>query len=126
MGQHQGAMRSFAAARLRSGAALGARHPCIGVGLAGRPGAGVVAAHGDLAGGHYTDCGTDGCLFDIRGDPTEQHNVAGKNPEVVAELRSALAAHVATYFQTPMGELDCSDPRLQAVLASGRWQPFED
>jgi hypothetical protein len=79
-------------------------------------------AHG---GGADLDCGA-GCLFDIRSDPTEEENVAGSNPQVVVELQAALAAHAKTYYQTPMHELDCDDPRLKAVLASGRWQPFAD
>ena len=52
--------------------------------------------------------------------------VAGEHPEVVAELKAALAAHAKTYYQTPMAPLNCSDPRLKRVLASGHWQPFMD
>jgi len=34
-------------------------------------------------------------LFDLKNDPTEQHNIAEKNPEKVAELKARLLAHNA-------------------------------
>ena len=75
---------------------------------------------------HDLDCGYGGCLFDIRADPSEERDVAAANPLAVAELKAALAAHAKTYYQTPLFPLACNDTRLQAVLKSGRWQPFMD
>jgi uncharacterized sulfatase len=40
-------------------------------------------------------------LFDLKTDPTEQNNVAEREPERVAALRQFLAQHNAEYIYCP-------------------------
>ena len=35
-------------------------------------------------------------LYDLERDPSEQHNVAGRHPEVLAEIHAVLEAHRET------------------------------
>ena len=40
----------------------------------------------------WRDCGDDGCLFDVLGDPAEAADLAARLPEVRHELRQLLEA----------------------------------
>ena len=47
------------------------------------------------------DCSSNGgCLFNLTADPTEELDLAGANPEIVASVKAVLDAYVATKFQS--------------------------
>ena len=48
----------------------------------------------------HVDCG-DGCLFDIRKDPSETVDLAPSMPGLLADLRARYFAHNATQFDAP-------------------------
>ncbi len=56
-------------------------------------------------------------LFDMRSDPTEQTNLAAREPERVAELRRALAAHNAEQAESAWPSLTESPINIDKTLA---------
>ena len=54
----------------------------------------------DDAGCGTGEAGSPGCLFDIDKDPTEHVDLAASQPGLLANLSAALAAAVATSYQT--------------------------
>ena len=75
-----------------------------------------------------TDCGASGCLFDVVGDPSEYVDLAATLPDVLANLTARWRAAAATAYQTPYvgGAMNCSAPRVKAMLAGGFWTPWTD
>ncbi|KAH8071295.1 sulfuric ester hydrolase [Aureococcus anophagefferens] len=75
-----------------------------------------------------TDCGASGCLFDVVGDPSEYVDLAAELPDVLANLTARWKAAAATADQTPYvgGAMNCSAPRVKAMLAGGFWTPWTD
>ena len=80
----------------------------------------------------FDDCGfEEGCLFELRSDPSEHLNLASSHPEVVSQLRARLATSNATVFapHRPRSPRACEaslqkykDPRY----SFGWWGPFAD
>jgi arylsulfatase A-like enzyme len=56
-------------------------------------------------------------LFDLRNDPTEQHDLAAREPERVAELRRAIAAHDAEQVASAWPSLTESPINVDKTLA---------
>jgi arylsulfatase I/J len=63
-----------------------------------------------------------GCLYNVFSDPTEQHDLAAQEPDIVAEIRARIAAHNATVFSPHRGEDDGA--ACAARASSGFWGPF--
>jgi len=61
--------------------------------------------------------GADGCLYDILGDPTEQHDLAAEMPQVVVDMKEKLDAARKTKFQS--ADDDQTDACLAQVKANG-------
>ena len=62
------------------------------------------------------------CLYDVRADPTEEHNVAGDHPEVVSRLAAAIAkANAGAYVS---GTLDNATLARYTKLPAGHWGGF--
>lgn len=73
-------------------------------------------------------CGkTGGCLYNVKTDPTEHHNVAAANPEKLQELKDRLYELQQTVFSP---KRTGGDPKLPLHFASavygGYWGPFID
>jgi len=78
-------------------------------------------------------------LFDLSTDPTEHFDLAATatgpaaNASVAAalvELRARLAAFNRTVFQSPFDDspvtaAECASPRVQAMLRTGVWAPWQ-
>jgi arylsulfatase A-like enzyme len=64
----------------------------------------------------YVDCGTPGCLYDLRTDWNEREDVAGQYPDVAAALSARLTDLIPTFFSNndtgvdacPKGTLLCA------------------
>ena len=71
------------------------------------------------------DCGTSGCLYDIRRDPYEHKDLAQSQPEVLAKMQAKLKEYQASIFSPDRGKLD-----LKMICAAaldkygGFWGPF--
>ncbi|GFS05555.1 arylsulfatase [Elysia marginata] len=61
------------------------------------------------------------CLFDLRGDPCEYHNVASDLPEVVTRLEERLIQYYLTMIP-PANKPE--DPRGNPQLHGGVWKPW--
>ena len=68
-------------------------------------------------------CG-DGCLFELRSDPLEAHDVAAANPERVASMRKKLMAYEDTAFNPHRGTDDPMACELAMGKYGGFWGPF--
>ena len=70
------------------------------------------------------DCG-DGCLYDIFADPTEHHDLAASQPEILTKLRSRLQELNKQNYDPDRGR---GDPRAcqQAVANGGFYGPWLD
>jgi len=68
-------------------------------------------------------CGT-GCLFDIKKDPTEHHNIAADNKEIVTKMSARMKEIEATLFSPDRGPV--SPKACEAALNTwkGFWGPF--
>eukprot|EP00937_MAST-01D_sp_MAST-1D-sp2_P006552 g6552.t1 len=76
------------------------------------------------------DCGAAGCLYDIIADPTEHRDLAADpaHAETLANMTAFYNALAATAYQTPYveGAMNCSAPRVAAMLEGGFWTPWTD
>ena len=66
----------------------------------------------------------DGCLFNIKSDPTEHVNLATKMPDVLEEMQRKLKKYQATFFNPDRGEKvpEACDAALNKY--GGFWGPF--
>lgn len=83
------------------------------------------------------DCGIGGCLYNLLDDPTEHIDLAISAVKmnttlamVLATLQKRMAELNSTVFQTaydasPVTDAECSSPRMQAMLKSGVWAPWQ-
>ena len=69
------------------------------------------------------NCG-DGCLFNIKTDPTEHDNLATKMPDVLKEMQKKLKKYQETYFNPDRGKKapEACDAALNKY--GGFWGPF--
>ena len=68
-------------------------------------------------------CG-DGCLFNIKNDPNEYENLAGKMPNVLADMQKKLQKYQATYFNLDCGEKSPKACETALNKYGGFWGPF--
>ena len=67
-------------------------------------------------------CG-DGCLYELRADPFEAHDLAAKMPAKVEEMRRKIEAYEATAFNPHRGGIDKASCAA-AVQNGDFWGPF--
>ena len=69
------------------------------------------------------NCG-DGCLFNIKADPTEHVNLATKMPDVLKEMQNKLKKYQETYFNPDRGKRapEACDAAINKY--GGFWGPF--
>jgi hypothetical protein len=66
-----------------------------------------------------------GCLFNIRRDPEERHNLYLEEKDVVRRLEGRLAELQASVYQTGVdGESDCENPAVVMRRQDGYYGPF--
>lgn len=75
------------------------------------------------------DCGIPpnngtGCLFNIFDDPTEHHDLAASNPDIVTALMNRINEHQATAFTPNRGKDDGSACKAALGTWKGFWGPF--
>jgi len=49
-------------------------------------------------------CGDNGCLYNIKKDPSEHVNLATEMPDTLQEMQTRLAKYQATYFNPDRGK----------------------
>jgi len=55
--------------------------------------------------GHAVEhCGDNGCLYNIKKDPSEHVNLATEMPDMLQEMQTRLAKYQATYFNPDHGK----------------------
>ena len=71
------------------------------------------------------DCGTSGCLYDIRRDPHEHTDLAQSEPEVLSRMQAKLKEYQASIFSPNRGKMD-RNMICEAALDKygGFWGPF--
>ena len=69
------------------------------------------------------NCG-DGCLFNIKEDPTEHNNIAAQNPEKLKELQQRLAEMNNGFFDPDRQGGDTNVAKDAAEKYGGFWGPF--
>jgi len=69
-------------------------------------------------------CGTAGCLFNIIEDPTEHNEISAKFPEVVASLKTRMAAIEKTVFKPDRGTVDPQACQAALNTYKGYWGPW--
>ena len=69
------------------------------------------------------DCG-DGCLFNIKTDPTEHVNLATKMPDVLVEMQKKLKKYQETHFNPDRGKKAPEACNAAINKYGGFWGPF--
>lgn len=70
-------------------------------------------------------CRTKFCLFNVTGDPCEQHDVAGDHPDIVAALRARLAEFAATAVPQVAPDGSCDPVKVPMPGGGLAWQPCD-
>jgi arylsulfatase A-like enzyme len=68
-----------------------------------------------------------GCLFDVIADPSEHHDVAKQNPDVVAKMLALLKEDEKTWYNPDRGcsKKECNQACCDAAIAAGGfWAPY--
>ena len=68
-------------------------------------------------------CG-DGCLYNIKEDPTEHNNLAAENPAKLKEMQDKLAQYQATHFHPDRGKKWPGACTAAVDQYGGFWGPF--
>ena len=67
------------------------------------------------------------CLFDVENDPTEEHEIAAANPDVVKRLQTELAAYVAGRYTGGLDVATTSEDAYCKLIKEIKWvQPYDD
>ena len=69
------------------------------------------------------NCG-DGCLFNIKTDPTEHVNLATEMPDVLKEMQKKLKKYQETYFNPDRGKNSLAACDVALNKYGGFWGPF--
>mmetsp|Transcript_14657 Transcript_14657/g.16265 ORF Transcript_14657/g.16265 Transcript_14657/m.16265 type:complete len:533 (+) Transcript_14657:62-1660(+) len=73
---------------------------------------------------HHLSCGTGGCLFNIKNDPTEHVNLASQEPTILAELHTHLKTAQASVFSPHRGTISPKACEDAINKYNGYWGPF--
>ena len=65
------------------------------------------------------DCGTTGCLFNIKEDPEEYHDLASSQPDVLKRMQTRLEEWEKTAFNPDRGHV--CEPACEAALHYGQY-----
>ena len=71
-------------------------------------------------------CGTKGCLFNIKEDPTEHNNLADSLPDKLKDMQNKLAEYQATHFNPDRGKKWPGACDTAINKYGGFWGPFVD
>lgn len=66
----------------------------------------------------------DGCLYELRADPSERRDLATEMPERLEAMRAKLAAYEATAFNPDRGREDPAACACALGAYGGFWGPF--
>ena len=69
------------------------------------------------------NCG-DGCLFNIKTDPTEHVDLATKMPDVLEEMKKKLKKYQETHFNPDRGKISPVACDVAINKYGGFWGPF--
>ena len=69
-------------------------------------------------------CGESGCLYNIKDDPEERHNLASSMPEQLKAMQEKLKKYLATYFNPDRGHVSPLACQAAVNKYGGFWGPF--
>ena len=72
------------------------------------------------------DCKATGCLFNIREDPSEYHDLAASNPSKLAEMQALFKKRNATAFEAPKRDKDAGGCQAFVDANGGFLGPYMD
>jgi len=70
-------------------------------------------------------CGVTGCLFDLKQDPNEVHDVAASHPKVVARLRRRLDELRQSVYAPDRGAIEPAACEVITERYHGFWGPWQ-
>eukprot|EP01120_Amphizonella_sp_Union-15-10_P016086 TRINITY_DN837_c0_g1_i3.p1 TRINITY_DN837_c0_g1~~TRINITY_DN837_c0_g1_i3.p1 ORF type:complete len:141 (+),score=19.99 TRINITY_DN837_c0_g1_i3:52-474(+) len=77
-----------------------------------------------LSGQTIAHCGTGGCLYNIKEDPTEHNDIAQQNPAILEKLHQRIAQIKTTLFSPNRGRVDPAACEAARVRYNGYWGPW--
>jgi arylsulfatase I/J len=72
----------------------------------------------------FQDCGSKGCLYNIKQDPEERVNLAKSQPAILKDMQQKLATYQATYFNPNRGKAWPGACTTAMNTYRGFWGPF--
>ncbi|XP_065191775.1 arylsulfatase B-like [Sycon ciliatum] len=69
-------------------------------------------------------CGSDGCLYNIKTDPEERNNLAAGSPDILAHMQARLKAWESTAFNPDRGQQWAGACEVALDKYGGYWGPF--